>query len=98
MRESHVRFLRLEKRRDASMNWQIESISPTAEPVFSCGRVMVLREMQSALASIYKNGAQLSASGAAFPDAPSSIPNIGAEFPSFTSKSVEVWPNLPPSG
>ena len=28
------------------------------------------------------------------PDASSSIPNIGAEFLCFTSKSVEVWPNL----
>ena len=58
---------------------------------------MVLREMPSALASrIYTNGAQQSASGAVFPDAPSLIPNIGAEFLDFTSKSVEVWPNLPP--
>ena len=57
---------------------------------------MVLHEMHSALASrIYTNGAQQSASGAVFPDAPSSIPNIGAEFLGFTSKSVEVWPNLP---
>jgi hypothetical protein len=57
---------------------------------------MVLREMHSALASrIYTNGAQQSASGAVFPDAPSSIPNIGAAFLGFTSKSVEVWPNLP---
>jgi hypothetical protein len=57
---------------------------------------MVLREMPSALASrMYTNGAQQSASGAVFPDAPSSIPNIGAEFLGFTSKSVEVWPNLP---
>ena len=57
---------------------------------------MVLREMHSALASrIYTNGAQQSASGAVFPDAPSSIPNIGAEFLGFTPKSVEVWPNLP---
>jgi hypothetical protein len=45
---------------------------------------------------MYTNGAQQSASGAVFPDAPSSIPNIGAEFLGFTSKSVEVWPNLPP--
>jgi len=57
---------------------------------------MVWRAMHSALASrIYTNGAQQSASGAVFPDAPSSIPNIGAEFLGFTSKSVEVWPNLP---
>ncbi len=73
------------------MNWQIESITPTAEFVFSCGLVMVLCEMQSGLACrIYTNGAQPSASLAVFPDAPSSIPHIGAEFPSFTSKSVEV--------
>jgi hypothetical protein len=73
------------------MNWQIESITPTAESVFSCGLVMVLRETQSALACrIYKNGAQHSASGAVFPDAPSAIPNIGADFLHFTSKSVEV--------
>jgi hypothetical protein len=26
------------------MSWQIESITPTAEPVFSCGLVMFLRE------------------------------------------------------
>ena len=59
---------------------------------------MVLRAMHAALASrIYTNGAQPSASGAVFPDAPSLIPNIGAEFLGFTSKSVEVWPNLPPA-
>jgi hypothetical protein len=52
---------------------------------------MVLREMHAALASrIYTNGAQQSASGAVFPDTPSVIPNIGAEFLGFTSKSVEV--------
>ena len=79
------------------MNWQIENRTRTFSPFFQCGLVMVLREMPSALASrIYTNGAQQSASGAVCPDAPSSIPNIGAEFLDFTSKSVEVWPNLPP--
>jgi integrase/recombinase XerD len=59
---------------------------------------MVLRAMHSALASrIYTNGAHQSASGAVFPDAPSSIPNIGAEFLGFTPKSVAVWLNLPSS-
>jgi hypothetical protein len=73
------------------MNWQIESITPTAEPVFPCGLVMVLREMHSALVSrIYTTGAQHSASGAVFPDAPSAIPNLRADFLHFTSKAVEV--------
>ena len=78
------------------MNWQIENRTRTFSSFFPCGLVMVLREMPSALASrIYTNGAQQSASGAVFPDAPSLIPNIGAEFLGFTSKSVEVCPNLP---
>lgn len=66
------------------------------QPVFSCGLVMVLREMHYALTSrIYKNGAQQSASRAAFSGSEGSIPRFRAEFLGFTSKSVEVWPNLP---
>ena len=58
-----------------------------------------MRGMHSTLASrIYTNGAQQSASGAVFPDAPSLIPNIGAKFLDFTSKSGEVWSNLPARG
>ncbi len=73
------------------MNWQIESITPTAEPDLSCGLLMVLREMHSALTTrIYKNGAQQSASGAAFSGAFGSIPNIRTDFLHGSSKSVEV--------
>ena len=66
------------------------------QPVFSCGLVMVLREMHSALPSrIDKNGAQRSASGAAFSGAFGSIPRIGADFLRGPPKSVEVGPKLP---
>jgi hypothetical protein len=78
------------------MNWQIESITLLASLVGSCGLVMVSSKMHSVLTSrIYTNGAQPSASGAVCPDVPSSIPNLGAEFPHFTLKTVEHSRYLP---
>jgi hypothetical protein len=62
------------------MNWQIESITLLASPVFSCGLVMVSSEMHSVLTCrMYTNDAQPSASLAVCPDVPSSIPHIGVE-------------------
>jgi hypothetical protein len=47
------------------------------------------------LPRIYNSGEPQAASLAVFPDAPSSIPNIGADFLCFTSKIVEHSRYLP---
>jgi hypothetical protein len=62
------------------MHWQSEYITHTFSPLFRAALV----------SRIYTNGTQPAASGAIFPDAPSSIPNIGAEFLPFALKFVEV--------
>ena len=71
---------------------------PDIEPdstTFLYGLVMVPREMRSALTSrIYKNGAKPSASGAVSPEAQWSIPTIRADYFTFASKVLQIWPYL----
>jgi hypothetical protein len=72
---------------------------PDVKPVsttFLSGQVMVLPEMSTVLPSrIYKNGAQPSASGAAFSGDEWSIPRFRAKISHFTSKIVEHSRYLP---
>src|SRR2546425_8063045 len=97
---SHIRFFLL-KRGEMRANEMADPESRVKPilPIFSCRRVRVKLEMRSQLtARIYKNGAQTPACGAAFSGYEWSIPMFRAEFLCFTSKSVEVWPNLPACG
>jgi len=72
------------------MNGRSRASREPISPIFSCGLVMVSSEMHSALTSrIYKNGAQQSASEAAFSGDEWSIPRFRAKIPHFTSKIVE---------
>jgi hypothetical protein len=59
------------------------------------GRVKLAPARLSLPARIYTNGGQTSECSAAFSGDEWSIPRFRADFLRFTSKSVEVWPNLP---
>jgi hypothetical protein len=77
------------------MDWQIESLTLLASPVFSCGLVTVSSKMHSVLTSrIYRNDAQQSASLAAYPSTDWSIPMFRADSPTFASKLLRIWPYL----
>src|SRR2546427_8032809 len=69
MRESHVRFFELKRgEMRANAHGRSRASREPISPIFSCGLVMVSSEMrrEPLTSRIYKNGAQPSASRAAF--------------------------------
>ena len=69
-----------------------QSLLPNASR--SCA-VVRLRRMEFLFRASSKRSIEEAASEAALPGDEAPLPNIGAAFPPFGSKSVEVWPNLP---
>ena len=93
---SHLRFFVLQRGRKSKRNGRSSVFVKPISPIVSWRRVPIKHEMCSQfLTRIYRNGAHMSACGAASSGSEWSIPMFRADFLTFTLKTVEHSHYLP---